>query len=155
MTSAKNQQVLIELKNGETINGNLVNCDSWMNLTLNNVIQSFNNGESFNKLGEVYIRGNHIKYLRLPEEVCLSKGTTPDRRLLTSQIMDHAKEQNLLNQEQRNRNQKRRTGGFGRNYNNTTNRRNFNGNQDNNRGGYNNRRFNNNSNQQNNQHQAQ
>lgn len=79
------------------------------------------------------------------------------------QIMDHAKEQNLLNQEQRNRNQKRRAGGFGRNYNNNTNRRNFNNHDNNrgghnnhdNRGGHNNRRFNNNGNQQNTQHQAQ
>jgi hypothetical protein len=29
---------LIELKNGDTYNGNLVNCDSWMNINLRDVI---------------------------------------------------------------------------------------------------------------------
>lgn len=95
LTSAKSQQILVELKNGETINGNLVNCDSWMNLTLNDVIQTYNNGQDFAKLSEVYIKGVHIKYLRMPDA-----------------IMDKAKEQNALNQQQRNRNDKRRGGGY-------------------------------------------
>lgn len=30
----------MELKNGETFNGHLVNCDNWMNLTLREVIQT-------------------------------------------------------------------------------------------------------------------
>ena len=72
LTSAKNQPILVELKNGESLNGQLVNCDSWMNLTLKDVIQSSSNGETFVKLPECYIRGNHIKYLRLPEEVCMN-----------------------------------------------------------------------------------
>lgn len=71
LTAAKTKQILIELKNGETLNGGLVNCDSWMNLTLKDVIQTSSNGETFLKIPEVYIRGNHIKYLRLPEEVCI------------------------------------------------------------------------------------
>ncbi|ODV79714.1 Sm-like ribonucleo protein, partial [Suhomyces tanzawaensis NRRL Y-17324] len=119
LTAAKTKHVLIELKNGETLNGDLVNCDSWMNLTLKNVIQSSANGDEFLKLPEIYIRGIHIKYLRLPEE-----------------IMDHAKEQNILNMEQRNRNQKRRNN-VGNGGNN--NRR---GNFGQGRGGYNNRRYN-------------
>lgn len=61
----------MELKNGETLNGELVNCDSWMNLTLNNVVQVSENGTNFLKLPECYVRGNHIKYMRLPEEVCI------------------------------------------------------------------------------------
>lgn len=32
--------MLVELKNGETLNGHLVNCDTWMNLTLKEVVQS-------------------------------------------------------------------------------------------------------------------
>ncbi|KAF9428167.1 RNA processing protein [Podila epigama] len=42
----------IELKNGETFNGHLVNCDNWMNLTLREVIQT-----------------SSIKYLRVPDEI--------------------------------------------------------------------------------------
>lgn len=123
------------MKNGETINGTLVNCDSWMNLTLSDVIQSFNDGESFHKLKEIYIRGNHIKYLRMNES-----------------IMDRAKEQNAINLEQRNRNQKRRTGYGGGHYGGG-NRRNFNRNsgQYNNQGG---RRYNNNNNYNNNNYQG-
>lgn len=63
----------MELKNGETLNGVLTNCDSWMNLTLSDVIQTSPNGEEFTKVAEIYIRGNHIKYLRLPEQVCITK----------------------------------------------------------------------------------
>ncbi|KAG2736565.1 hypothetical protein G9P44_000655 [Scheffersomyces stipitis] len=122
LTAAKTKQILIELKNGETLNGGLVNCDSWMNLTLKDVIQTSSNGETFLKIPEVYIRGNHIKYLRLPEE-----------------IMDYAKEQNILNMEQRNRNQKRRGNS---NYSHNTNNNNRRG-GNRNGGGYNSgRRFN-------------
>lgn len=107
LTSIKNQEILVELKNGETVYGKLNNCDSWMNLTLTDVVHNFNNGEKFQKINEIYVRGAHIKFLRLPDLV-----------------MDQAKEQNMLNMEQRNRNQKRRgTGGFQRkSFNNDYNR---------------------------------
>ena len=32
--------MLVELKNGETLNGHLVNCDTWMNLTMKEVVQT-------------------------------------------------------------------------------------------------------------------
>lgn len=32
--------MLVELKNGETLNGHLVNSDTWMNLTLKEVVQT-------------------------------------------------------------------------------------------------------------------
>ena len=32
--------MLVELKNGETLNGILVSCDTWMNLTLKEVVQT-------------------------------------------------------------------------------------------------------------------
>ena len=85
-----------------------------MNLTLHNVIQidslnEIRKGEGeregdnkekenvFLKLLEIYIRGIHIKYLRIPDD-----------------IMKYAKEQNMINMENRNRYQKRRgVGGVG------------------------------------------
>lgn len=91
LTSIKNENILVELKNGETVYGRLSNCDSWMNLTLTDVIFNYNNGEKFNKLKEIYVRGNHIKFLRLPDSV-----------------MEQAKEQNMLSIEQRNRSKNRR-----------------------------------------------
>ncbi|KAF9158788.1 RNA processing protein [Actinomortierella ambigua] len=60
---------LVELKNGETFNGHLVNCDNWMNLTLREVIQTSSDGDRFWRLTECYIRGNTIKYLRVPDEI--------------------------------------------------------------------------------------
>ncbi|KAI1320834.1 RNA processing protein [Mortierella claussenii] len=61
--------LLVELKNGETFNGHLVNCDNWMNLTLREVIQTSSDGDRFWRLTECYIRGNTIKYLRVPDEI--------------------------------------------------------------------------------------
>ena len=39
LTNAKGQQMQIELKNGEIIQGILTNVDNWMNLTLSNVTE--------------------------------------------------------------------------------------------------------------------
>lgn len=61
--------MLVELKSGETLNGHLVNCDTWMNLTLKEVIQTSPDGETFMKIPEYYVRGNLIKYLRVPDEL--------------------------------------------------------------------------------------
>lgn len=98
----------MELKNGETVFGKLSNCDSWMNLTLTDVIYNYNNGEKFNKLEEIYVRGNHIKFLRLPDTV-----------------MEQAKEQNMLSIEQRNRTKGRRgPGNFQKRNNNDYGREN-------------------------------
>ena len=38
LRSAQGHPMLVELKNGDTYNGHLVNCDSWMNLNLKEVI---------------------------------------------------------------------------------------------------------------------
>ncbi len=80
--------MLVELKNGETLNGHLVSCDTWMNLTLKEVVQTSPEGDKFFRLPEVYVRGNNvriprprpwdgllahsavqIKYLRVPDEI--------------------------------------------------------------------------------------
>ena len=80
--------MLVELKNGETLNGHLVNCDTWMNLTLKEVVQTSPDGDKFYRLPEVYVRGNNvggfesyccwsarstdgaqIKYLRVPDDI--------------------------------------------------------------------------------------
>ena len=53
--------MLVELKNGETLNGHLVNCDTWMNLTLKEVVQTSADGERFVRLTETYVRGNNVR----------------------------------------------------------------------------------------------
>lgn len=52
--------MLVELKNGETLNGHLVTCDNWMNLILREVVQTSPEGDKFFRRPEVYIRGNNV-----------------------------------------------------------------------------------------------
>lgn len=95
LTSVRGQEILVELKNGETVVGKLNDCDLWMNLTLSDVVFNFNKGEDFNKMEEIYIRGNHIKFLRMPDQVCQSaffliilhcfRETNTNNRLWTTQ----------------------------------------------------------------------
>lgn len=40
LNAAQGHPMLVELKNGETLNGHLVSCDTWMNLTLKEVVQT-------------------------------------------------------------------------------------------------------------------
>ncbi|KAK6933581.1 LSM domain, eukaryotic/archaea-type, partial [Dillenia turbinata] len=54
---------LVELKNGETYNVHLVNCDTRMNIHLREVIYVSNDGDRFWRMPECYICGNTIKYL--------------------------------------------------------------------------------------------
>ncbi|KAH0024053.1 hypothetical protein KCU78_g5215, partial [Aureobasidium melanogenum] len=69
LTAAQGHPMLVELKNGETLNGHLVSCDTYMNLTLKEVIQTSPEGDRFFRLPECYIRGNNIKYLRMEDEI--------------------------------------------------------------------------------------
>ncbi|OCK84198.1 Sm-like ribonucleo protein [Lepidopterella palustris CBS 459.81] len=66
---AQNHPMLVELKNGETLNGILVSCDTWMNLTLKGVVQTSPEGDRFWQFDEVYVRGNNIKYMRVAPEL--------------------------------------------------------------------------------------
>ena len=38
LRAAQDRPMLVELKNGDTYNGHLVNCDTWMNINLRDVI---------------------------------------------------------------------------------------------------------------------
>ncbi|KAL0560544.1 hypothetical protein IC582_000949 [Cucumis melo] len=69
LKTAQGHPMLVELKNGETYNGHLVNCDTWMNIHLREVICTSKDGDRFWRMPEFYIRGNTIKYLRVPDEV--------------------------------------------------------------------------------------
>jgi U6 snRNA-associated Sm-like protein LSm4 len=69
LRAAASKPMLIELKNGDTYNGHLVNCDNWMNINLRDVICTSRDGERFWRIQDCYIRGNTSKYLRIPDEV--------------------------------------------------------------------------------------
>lgn len=65
--------MLVELKNGETLNGHLINCDTWMNLTLKEVVQTSPDGDKFFRLPEVYVRGNNVSVSSgLRQSICQS-----------------------------------------------------------------------------------
>lgn len=65
--------MLVELKNGETLNGHLVQCDTYMNLTLKEVVQTSPDGDKFFRLPECYVRGNNVSNKDLPLENAFSE----------------------------------------------------------------------------------
>jgi U6 snRNA-associated Sm-like protein LSm4 len=52
---------MVELKNGESFNGHLIDCDTFMNITLREVYQTSADSDRFWKLKEVYIRGSTVR----------------------------------------------------------------------------------------------
>ncbi|RYP44600.1 hypothetical protein DL768_008949 [Monosporascus sp. mg162] len=60
LNAAQGHPMLVELKNGETLNGHLIQCDTWMNLTLKEVIQTSPEADKFVRLPEVYVKGNNV-----------------------------------------------------------------------------------------------
>lgn len=71
--------MLVELKNGETLNGHLVTCDNWMNLILREVVQTSPEGDKFFRLPEVYIRGNNVRTLDAPAQDYVRRANHPTR----------------------------------------------------------------------------
>ena len=69
LTAAQGQPILVELKNGETLNGHLVNCDTWMNLTLKEVVQTSPEGDRFFRLAEAYVRGNNVRLVQAEVDI--------------------------------------------------------------------------------------
>lgn len=100
---------LIELKGGETYSGHLVNCDPFMNLVLRDVtctskvrrttvdlllrllMRCRQDGTRFWRIAECYVRGNNIKFLKMPDEI------------IDVVQEDIAKRQAMANQQQSNR----------------------------------------------------
>lgn len=56
---------MVELKNGESFNGHLIDCDTFMNITLREVYQTSAESDRFWKLKEVYIRGSTVCLLSI------------------------------------------------------------------------------------------
>ena len=60
--SGLESSLMVELKSGDTYQGILVAADTFMNMSLKDVVIS--SGDSFHKCAEVYIRGNNIKAIQ-------------------------------------------------------------------------------------------
>ncbi|GMK59999.1 hypothetical protein CspeluHIS016_0902160 [Cutaneotrichosporon spelunceum] len=69
LNAAQGKPMLVELKNGVTFNGHLVDCDNFMNVTLREVYETSADGERFWKMKEMFIKGNVIKYFRIADAV--------------------------------------------------------------------------------------
>eukprot|EP00594_Rhizosolenia_setigera_P011762 CAMPEP_0178964500 /NCGR_PEP_ID=MMETSP0789-20121207/15712_1 /TAXON_ID=3005 /ORGANISM="Rhizosolenia setigera, Strain CCMP 1694" /LENGTH=118 /DNA_ID=CAMNT_0020649283 /DNA_START=396 /DNA_END=752 /DNA_ORIENTATION=+ len=63
---AETMKVTIEMKNGETYRGLLINAEETMNLSLSDVVRTARNGQVSN-LQSVYLRGSAIRFIALPE----------------------------------------------------------------------------------------
>mmetsp|Transcript_6225 Transcript_6225/g.9831 ORF Transcript_6225/g.9831 Transcript_6225/m.9831 type:complete len:159 (+) Transcript_6225:324-800(+) len=69
LRAAENEQILVEVKNGDTYTGTLVNCDNFMNINMKDITLTSADAESFWKINECYVRGSTIKYLRVDTKV--------------------------------------------------------------------------------------
>merc|ERR1712088_219425 len=112
LKTAVNHPMLVELKNGETYNGHLVNCDNWMNLQLREVICTSRDGDHFWRMNECYVRGSTIKYLRIPDEVIDMVKEENTARMKAAK--NRNRDQNNRNNRGRGGNNRGRGGGRGR-----------------------------------------
>ena len=69
LRSAPNHPILVELKSGEAYSGVLAECDGWMNIHMRDAVLTSKDGDRFWRVPDCYIRGNNIKFIRVPEEV--------------------------------------------------------------------------------------
>merc|ERR1719379_1834418 len=92
LRTAQNQPMMVELKNGETYSGVLANCDGFINLHMRDIVCTSRDGEKFWKIPECYVRGNSIKYLRLPDEVIdMVKDEPTSRKEMRQQFKGRAR----------------------------------------------------------------
>ncbi|KAK6461327.1 hypothetical protein DFJ63DRAFT_315128 [Scheffersomyces coipomensis] len=68
LPSSTNQPITVELKNGNSISGQLLSCSPSMNLSLKNIklIQSYQDPQLLDYMN---IRGNQIRQIILPDEI--------------------------------------------------------------------------------------
>lgn len=55
LKAASSGPMLVELKSGETLNGHLVSCDSWMNITMREVVKTSNVSDDDDDILYIYI----------------------------------------------------------------------------------------------------
>lgn len=58
-----NSEIVIRLKDGTEYNGELIECDNYMNMILAKAIE-LQNGQQVARYGEIFIRGNNILYIK-------------------------------------------------------------------------------------------
>lgn len=68
LPSATNQPVTVELKNGNSVNGQVLSCTPLMNLSMKNIrlIQAHQDPQLMQYMN---IRGNQIRHIKLPDDL--------------------------------------------------------------------------------------
>jgi small nuclear ribonucleoprotein (snRNP)-like protein len=69
LKNSKNKKILIEIKNGDNINGIIYNIDNFMNIHIKNGIITKKDGKNFFKMSDIYIRGSNINSINFDEKV--------------------------------------------------------------------------------------
>lgn len=90
LKGAKNKKVLVQIKNGDYINGILENVDTFMNLKITNFIYNNKEKGEFFKANEIFIRGNNISSLNFEENLL--------EEIIKEKELE--KQMNLINQKQ-------------------------------------------------------
>lgn len=62
-----NKHVNVRLKDNTLLYGNLIGCDTNMNIILTDAEEQNDNGETIVKYGKVFIRGNNILYVQVKD----------------------------------------------------------------------------------------
>ena len=67
MKTAENHYMMVELKNGQSVNGTLVEVDRFMNLSLQDAIVTSKDGDCFYRVPHIFIKGAALKHMQLVE----------------------------------------------------------------------------------------
>lgn len=114
LKGSKNKKILVQIKNGDSINGILDKMDTFMNLKILNAIYTNKEGTKFYKANEIFIRGNNISAINFEEhllnEINQEKELSLQEKTINEFNNNHlpSKEQNFLNKKRFNNNERGR-----------------------------------------------
>jgi U6 snRNA-associated Sm-like protein LSm4 len=77
---------MADLKNGSTVNGTLIEIDRFMNLKFENAVITSKDGDTFHKAQEYYVRGNSIKYVRIPDSALVKATSLVKKKIKASKL---------------------------------------------------------------------
>ena len=69
LKGTKNKKIMVQIKNGDYINGILENVDFFMNLKIKDIIYNNKEGTKFFKAKEIFIRGSNISAINFEENL--------------------------------------------------------------------------------------
>lgn len=69
MKSSEKHYVMIELKNGQSVNGTLAEIDRYMNMHVTDVVLTNSEGTTFHRIPSIYIKGSSIKSVQLIDDI--------------------------------------------------------------------------------------